>query len=206
MSKATPIEHLPQASNSGNVQMNMAPEQNPGNAMPPQPHMGQQQMQNGNQMHQDMGQDQELQRMDAQDNYLNRQFVPQSRGNIPPTNYDDQQYMGPPQGSYEPQMPPSVPRRASKFTDDVAVPRRASKFTDDVDIASLGILQSFMSQSKMLSILFALLLCVQLETTQGLFRKVTRMIKVPDSMVFTASKAIASLVGVIAFFFIYRNM
>lgn len=198
-SKATPLEHLPQAANSGNVQMQMqmAPDQTSGNPMPPQPHMGQtQQMQAGNQMHQEMGMDQERQRMDSQDNYMSRQFVPQTRmGNQP----------GPPQGTYDgqqfpdqyqdQQMPVSIPRGSSKM--------RGGKV---IDASEMGIVQLLMSQSKMLSILFALLLCIQLETTQGLFRKLTRMVKVPDSMVFTASKVLAALVCVVVFFFVFRNL
>jgi len=195
--KATPLEHLPQAANSGNVQMQMTPEQVSGSPMPPQPHMGQQPMQGGNQMHQDMGMDQERQRMDSQDNYMSRQFVPQSRmGN----------QMGPPQGAYENQQFPSPGQ--GQYPDHpmpVSMPRGPPKMHVD-EASEMGMVQLLMSQSKMLSILFALLLCIQLETTQGLFRKLTRMIKVPDSMIFTASKVFAALVGVIVFFFVFRNL
>jgi hypothetical protein len=189
--------------------MQITPEQPTGGTIPPQPHMGQQQMQGGNQMHQDMGMDQERQKMDSQDNYMSRQFVPQSRmgnqtGPSPPQGaYDNEQFQGhgqgQGQGQFQEQPMPVLMPRGSETPQKMhsgGVP----------DASEMGIFQLLMSQSKMLSILFALLLCVQLETTQGLFRKVIRMVKVPEGMVFTASKVFAALVGVIIFFFVYRNL
>jgi hypothetical protein len=194
MSKATPIEHLPNAPGSGNVQMQMSPDQMHGSqAMPPQPQQLDQypvpKMPDGHQMYQQMSMDQEGHRANVQDNYMSRQFVQ------PPVNMGGQlpEDRGPP-GSYPEQMPAPMRGPMVKTNDGMAAPNE------------VGIFQLLMMQSKTLSLVFALLVCVQLETTQGLFRKLTRMIKVPESMVFTASKVFAALVGVIVFFFVLRNL
>jgi hypothetical protein len=93
-------------------------------------------------------------------------------------------------------MPTSIPQN---FSNDISV-------GNSQDSSIFGIFKLLMSQSKMLSVIFILLLCVQLETTQGLFRKVTRMIKVPDGMVFTTSKVLSAFIGVIVFFIVHRNL
>jgi hypothetical protein len=60
--------------------------------------------------------------------------------------------------------------------------------------------------SKLLGIIFVLLMAAQMETTQVFFRNITRMANVSDSMVFMASKVLISLVGVFAFLFAYKNL
>ena len=194
MSKATPITQLPNTRNHENVQMNMHEEQSSGNVMQPQPHMGQQIQPNGNQMHSDMGMDHESQIMDSQANFMDRQFVPQSRmGPPPPQSAYGNQFQG--EGDNQ-QMPMSMPKNVSKNMYAGNAP----------DAGNFGLFQLLMSQSKMLSVIFVLLLCVQLETSHGLFIKVTRMVKVPDGIVFTVSKVLAAFVCVVVFFFVYRNL
>jgi hypothetical protein len=194
MSKATPIEQLPNTNNNENVQMNMHEEQSGGNVMPPQPHMGQQMQPSENQMNSDMGIDHESQRMDSQANFMDRQFVSQSRMGPPPTQSGYGNHLQR-EGDNQ-QMPRSI---SQNFSNDTSV-------DNSQDSSIFGIFKLLMSQSKMLSVIFILLLCVQLETTQGLFRKVTRMIKVPDGMVFTTSKVLSAFIGVIVFFIVHRNL
>lgn len=194
MSKATPIEQLPNTNNNENVQMNMHEEQSGGNVMPPQPHMGQQIQPSENQMNSDMGIDNESQRMDSQANFMDRQFVSQSRMGHPPTQSGYGNHLQR-EGDNQ-QMPTSIPQN---FYNDTSV-------GNSQDSGIFGIFKLLMSQSKMLSVIFILLLCVQLETTQGLFRKVTRMIKVPDGMVFTTSKVLSAFIGVLVFFIVHRNL
>jgi hypothetical protein len=192
MSKATPIAQLPNTSNHDNVQMNIHEENSGGNLIPPHPNMGQYIQSESNQMHHDMGMDNESQRMDSQSNYMDRQFVPQSRMGPPP-----------PQSAYNNQF------QAENFNNKIINPKNVDNtmYSGNIpDVNNLGLFQLLISQSKMLFVIFVLLLCIQLETSQGLFRKVTRMIKVPDSIVFTVSKVLAALVGVVVFFFVYRNL
>lgn len=190
-SKATPIDHLPNSSSQGNVQMQMqaVPEQQSVENMPPQPYHPNQTMPDGNQMYQQMSMDQEGHRENTQNNYMSRQFVqpPGNMGRPPPEMY-------PPQGPCPGQMPHQMQRPPTKIHDD------------DVDPSDIGIFQLLMMQSKTLAVVFALLVIIQLETSQGIFRNLTRMVKVPDTMVFTVSKVFSSLIGVIIFFFVYRNL
>ncbi len=195
MSKATPIAQLPNTSNQDNVQMNIYEENSGGNLIPPNPHMGQQIQPESNQMHHDMRMDNESQRMDSQTNYMDRQFVPQSRmGPPPPQSAYGNQFQREEVSNQQMQIPISKNVSQNMYSSNLQ------------DTNNLGLVQLLMSQSKILSVIFILLLCVQLETSQCLFRKVTRMIKVPDSIVFTASKVLAALVGVVVFFFVYRNL
>ena len=191
MSKATPIAQLPNTSNQDTVQMNIREEHSDGNLILPNPHMGQYIQPESNQMHNDMRMDNESQRMDSQANYMDRQFVPQSRMGIPPS-----------QNSYDNhfQREGGANQQILKTVSQNMYPSNAQ------DSSKLGLFQLLMSQSKILSLIFILLLCVQLETSQGLFRKVTRMANVPDGIIFTASKVLAALVGVVVFFFVYRNL
>jgi len=166
--------------------------------MPPQPHMGHQMQPSENQMNSNMGIDHESQRMDSQANFMDRQFVSQSRMGPPPTQSgygNNLQREGDREGDNQ-QMPMSIPQ---KFSNDTPL-------GNSQDSSIFGIFKLLMSQSKMLSVIFILLLCVQLETTQGLFRKVTRMIKVPDGMVFTTSKVLSAFIGVMVFFIVHRNL
>jgi len=189
-SKATPIDHLPNSSSQGNVQMQMqmAPEQQARASMPPLPQHPIPSMPDGHQMYQQMSMDQEGQRENVQNNYVNRQFVqpPANMGGCPPDSH------GQP-GPYSNQ--PQMPMRGQPPT-----------VHEDVDTSEVGIFQLLMMQSKTLAIVFALLVAIQLETSQGLFRKVTRMMKVPDTMVFTVSKVLLALIGVVIFFFVCRNL
>jgi len=190
-SKATPIDHLPNPSIQGNVQMQMTPEQTTGINMPPQPQHHNPQMPDGHQMYQQMNMDQEGERENVQNNYVNRQFVQ------PPINTyrpPDSDIYGHPE-QYPEQMPTSSRHEPpQKYVEDNIVP------------SDVGILQLLMIQNKTLAIVFALLVAVQLETSQSLFRKLARLMKVPDTMIFNVSKVFLSLVGVIIFFFVCRNL
>lgn len=204
MSKETLLRELPNASN---IQMNMSHEQVPGQQMPPQPNMVQMagnqipqpnmgQMTGnqmaGNQMYQDNKLDQEGQTINDNDNFMKRQFVSQPQLGPPHGNYNNQyQDLS---GNFNNQKP-GQPNRYDN-----------SDLLMDTDFVNTSILNLLMSQSKKLAIIFCLLFAVQLETTQSVLRKVTRMVKVPDSMVFMASKILSSLVGVIAFFFVTRSL
>ena len=71
---------------------------------------------------------------------------------------------------------------------------------------SSGIFQELINDSKQLSFIFILLLFVQLESTQGLFRRIARLFNVGDSLLFTISKILGAFVGVIVFFFLTKNL
>ena len=198
MSKATPIEQLPNSTNAsgtGNVQMQMSSEQIQGSqSVPPQPqqHMNQYpnpQMHDGHPMYQQMNLDQERHPTNVQNNFMNRQFV------HPPITMDGRLPDDPePSGAYHEQMTSTIRGPTVKSNDYAIMPKEN------------GIFKLLQMESKTLLLVFSLLVCIQLETTQGLFRKLTRMMKVPDSMVFTSSKVFAAMVGVLVFFFVRRNL
>lgn len=71
---------------------------------------------------------------------------------------------------------------------------------------SSGIFQELINDSKQLSFVFILLLFVQLESSQGLFRRISRLFNVGDSLLFTISKILGAFVGVIVFFFLTKNL
>jgi len=190
MSKSTPLEHLPNVPGdpgSDNVQMQMLQNQpSNSNLMPPRPPADQQ-------FNQDMRTDYEDQRMDDQSHYMQRQFIPQSGMGQPQNNmYENNNYQNPNNNTHI----------QNKNENNVVSKNK----TYDDDIKNIGIFQLLMAQSKTLSIVFALLLCVQLETTQGLIRKLVRMLNVPENMLFIISKVIIALLGVIVFFFVLRNL
>ena len=41
---------------------------------------------------------------------------------------------------------------------------------------------------------------------QTIIRTFVRMTKVPDNMIFTVSKVLTSIIGVVLFFIVYRNL
>ena len=59
--------------------------------------------------------------------------------------------------------------------------------------------------SKMLAILFAFFMLIQMDLVQTMVRTFIRMTKVPDNMLFTVSKVFTSLLAVVLFFIVYRN-
>ena len=205
MSKSTPLEQLPQGANSGNVQMNITSEQMSGISMqpqPPQPQMGNQmhEMQLGNQMSQDMSIDNEYQRMDAQDNFMKRQFVsgamPPNMAQPPPSDgYYESPSSNYRQGGYQNQKQMNVPHF-----------RKNDSIEETIKSPVTSVYELFKSNSKMLVILFALFIIVQMEMVQSIIRTVVRMTKVPDNMIFTVSKVFTSFVGVVLFFIVYRNL
>lgn len=77
---------------------------------------------------------------------------------------------------------------------------------NEIDDKTRTIFQLMLSQSKMLSIIFLLLFMVQLNATQGLVSKLTKLLNIPDNMASVSGKLIASLVGVILFFFVFKNL
>lgn len=197
MSKSTPIEQLPKQ----NVQMQM---NDPGiqephtQPMPPNPNSNLNlnlnpppgpnsfQHQGGNQMFQEPP-------GNSQAGYNERQFVqpPVNMGNIM-GNIHHQEYQNQQQHQQQQQQQPQYPVVQENFPE----PGKSEA----------SIMDLLMEHKKTLVVIFALLLSAQLETTQGLFRKVTRMLKVPDDMVFNVSKVLVALVGVVIFFFVYRNL
>jgi|SaaInlStandDraft_1057018.scaffolds.fasta_scaffold23374_4 hypothetical protein len=187
MSKETPINQLPNVEMRKQLideqpvpQQQMPPPM--GQQMPP-PQMGQQMpLQMGQQMPPPMGQQMPQPVQSRQDsNFMQRQFVPQQQGNVP---YNNQQAQ---------MLPEQVPVQNNQQL--VVEPPKSS-----------GILQELMDDSKPLAFVFVLLLFVQLETTQGLFRRIARLFNVGDSLLFTVSKIIAALVGVVVFFFLTKNL
>lgn len=200
MSKSTPLEQLPQGANTGNVQMNMNSDQMSGLSMPPQPQLGNQIQEMSTQMAQDMGMDNEYQRMDVQDNFMKRQFVPQSGMSQPPPS--DGYYESPQsnnrQGGYQTQ------NQNQKQMNIQQVRKNDSESNIKSPITS--IFELFRANSKMLAILFALFMAIQMDIVQSIIRTVVRMTKVPDNMIFTVSKVFTSVVGVVLFFIVYRNL
>ena len=68
-----------------------------------------------------------------------------------------------------------------------------------------SIFQIIKENSKMLAILFALLMMVQMEMVQTIIRTTIRMTKIPENMIFIVGKVLTSILGVFLFFIIYRN-
>lgn len=183
MQKATPIESLPNASgqqNASGLQMTMTPEPQ----VPQQQHQ-QHSPQNHAGMHQEMGMEREGQRLNDRENFVNRQFVPSSRG-------------GPPLDMYD-QPPPQVNDNFARQLPQP--PQRAGGM-----IKEQSLWQQLMAQSKILLLVVALIFVSQLQTVQNIVRTFARMVKVPDTMVFTVSKLLISLIGAIVFFFALRNI
>jgi len=189
MQKATPIESLPNVGgqqNQGSVQMTMIPEHphgGPGSSpQPPQPYSGKRA---GNQMHQDMGMEREGHRLNDQEKFMNRQFVPSSRTGSPSDMYDPPpRQMG---DNYSCQLPQPVQRAGGI-------------------IKERNLWHQLMAHSKVLLLVVVLLFVSQLQIVQNLFRTFSRTVKVPDTMVFTVSKLLVSLVGTVVFFVVLRNM
>lgn len=182
MSKATPIENLPTP--SSNVQMQINPQQpQMQQSIQPQPPIEQQNI-NSSQLRMDRENENEGQRINTQNHFVNRQFVPQSGMAQNNSNYTEQNY-----NQY-----PNYQQPIHTNNDNGLVNNKETIF------------QLVMSKSKILLLIFALILTSQLETTQGIFRKITRTLNVPDNMVFMVSKLLISIVGIIVFFFVQRNI
>ena len=185
MSKSTPLEQLPKMSND-NVQVNLNGVQN--NPMQ-QPLTWQPSMDGSG------GQalpDSEFQRMDMQDNYMKRQFVPQTNMQVPMNNeyvapqMNNQNYINQPQPQNQVQVQQVQPVKNTEKPDNLYALVKEN--------------------SKMLAVLFALFMAVQTDIVQFFVRSVVRMTKVPDNMLFTVSKVLTSVVGVVLFFITYRNL
>jgi hypothetical protein len=142
-----------------------------------------------------MGMDNEYQRMDVQDNYMKRQFVPQSGMTQPP----------PSDGYYE---PPATNYRQGGYQNQKQMKVTQFKTNDNEVIKSqaTSVFELFRANSKMLAILFALFMAIQMDIVQSIIRTAVRMTKVPDNMIFTVSKVFTSIIGVVLFFVVYRNL
>ena len=190
MSKETPINQLPnvemrkQLIDEQPVPQQQMPPPQMGQQMPPS-QMGQQMppSQMGQQMPpSQMGQQMPPPVQSHQDsNFMQRQFVPQQQGNVP---YNNQQVQ---------MLPEQVPVQNNQQL--VVEPPKSN-----------GILQELMDDSKPLPFVFVLLLFVQLETTQGLFRRIARLFNVGDSLLFTVSKIIAGFSWGCCFLFLTKNL
>jgi hypothetical protein len=196
MSKATPLEQLPQGSNTGNVQMDI-PQMS--GSMQPQPQMSNKLNDMGNNLN-DTGNhlndmDSEYQRMDGYENYTKRQFVPQSGMTQPPPSndyYENPQNLQSNYQGYQNQKQINVPH--IKNESNVIIKSQPSVW------------DLFKENSKMLAILFALFMIIQMDIVQTIIRTFVRMTKVPDNMIFTVSKVLTSIIGVVLFFIVYRNL
>ena len=187
MSKSTPLEQLPQMGNNVNVKMSMIPEQQQNGMLQPRPQMD-------NSMSHDMNMGNEYQRMDNQDNYMKRQFVPQTNIPQPLLNDDYNNQNKYQQSEYQPQNKINI-EQLKKNENNISVKSNSE-----------NIIQFFKNNSKILGIIFVLFTIIQIDTVQSMIRMLVRMTKVPDTMVFTVSKVFTSIIGVILFFICYRNL
>lgn len=199
--KATPIEQLP------NVQMSTERESfnNPYPVQPPiAPNQGGREQisppGSATQMADYIDGQQQAERMVSQEQYRQRQFVPQ----YPPSHdpYSGQgppvpQHMNPPMDApmyrtdnqmdyYEQQEPP--------FEQQMRQP------------SEKGYLQSLLGDSKCLFLVFVLLFFVQMAGTQSIFRKLAGMIKIPETMIFTGAKIISAATLTAVFFLVKKNV
>lgn len=189
MSKSTPLEQLPKMSND-NVQVNLNGGQNNPMQQPPtwQPSIDG----SGGQALPDS----EFQRMDMQDNYMKRQFIPQTNMNVPMNN----DYVEPPMNQNQHYNQPQLQAQPQPQPQPQKV--QLVKNTE----TSNNVYTLVKENSKMLAVLFALFMAVQTDIVQFFVRSIVRMTKVPENMLFTVSKVLTSVVGVILFFISYRNL
>lgn len=189
--------------------MDMTRESMGGPPQPPMPPNGPNPMNNpqgypqsppgdANRMAEHIAAQQQAEQMASQEQYRQRQFVPQyppshdpfSGQQMPPQPmqrvYDQREHMEPyfnqlEEGSYQEQLA-------------------------NIETKPEGFFANMMAQSKCLFLVFLLLIFVQLEGSQNIFRKVASMAKVPDTMIFTGAKVILALVVTMVFFFAKRSL
>lgn len=207
VSKATPIEQLP------NVQMDMTRESMGGPPQPPMPPNGPNPMNNpnghpqqppgsANQMAEHIASQQQAEQMASQEQYRQRQFVPQ----YPPSHdpYSGQQMPPRPTQQFydqQQQMEPYFDQLEDRALQD-QVYRTQPIYQKPPE----GILNGLMGDSKCLFMVFLLLIFVQLEGSQNVFRKLASMVRIPDTMIFTGAKVLLAIVVTVVFFFGKRSL
>jgi hypothetical protein len=185
MQKSTPLEQLPQGSN---MQMNqdierMLPDINP-NMNQINPDMNSNMNPNINQINSDMNPNMNQMHNDVNSNM---EYQKDMQDHFIKRQFVPQSGMQPQTNDYyEP---------AQKVYQTMSTNPKIEK----------SIFQIIKENSKILAILFALLMIVQMEMVQTIIRTTIRMTKIPDNMIFIVSKVLASILGVFLFFIIYRN-
>ena len=178
--KATPINELPQQQQQGIQPQYQEPPQAPNFQEPIVP--------------QNRGQ--------QQPEYNERQFVPVQQQN-PPQQYSQQPPQPFPQQPSQP-FPQQYPQQPSQQ------PSQQSQQSDTVNKTSTsnrkGMIQDLVNNWKILLICAIVLFVAQQEPLQELVRKLFRVIKVPENILFYVSKLVISLIFVLIFFFTNRNL
>jgi hypothetical protein len=180
--KATPIEQLP------NVQMSMERD------------TYQDSNQEATQMADNMVAQQQAEQMNNQEQFRQRQFVPQ----LPPSHdpYSGQQMPPQPQqhviyqepvtpSAYFPQQPTVMPNTGEKGGQPPE---------------SNGYLDLLKKNGKLLVAIFALLFFAQLQGTQSIFRKLAGTVRVPEDYIYIGAKLLVALVLTVVFFLAKKNL
>jgi len=135
---------------------------------------------------------------------MNHQMPPMAQNMPPPMAPNMPPNMPPPMATNNLNMRVDPYRENPYQPPPQQQPRQEEKKEKVVE--EFGMVQDFMNDIKPLSMIFAILLFIQLDSTQGLFTRITRLFNIGDSMVFTVSKVIAAFAGVLVFFFLSRNL
>ncbi len=218
MSKSTPIARLPRNMPGGgdSVQMTGIREQfspdpqamnNPGGdpmGMPPD-------MDRTRAM---MAAQHDAQRQNENDQFQQRQFVPQVPTDHNPFSGENQQSPPqpmPPAGQYAPDqqqqrmMYEQQQRMMYEQQQQQPIPPPLPEIEQE-EYDNVGLLSYFMYNIKPALVVFFLLVLVQLEGVQTAFRKAVTMLRIPESGIYTGAKVLSSLIGAVVFLLVLRNL